>query len=184
MSKEVLDVVEVLEGFGKRFENMVSSISNNSRQAVSHESGVIERLQQMLTHLSAIAEKLEATKTISGDAAQAAIDRLNEVVIVVQDQMIKLTTSSQSAAEALQGVGEICSKQTDRLTKGVTNARDQVVDMARNFDDIQRRSDHIRMSLKVQGEELMTSLGGIMSSLETTGDGMTSVMDKTSGMRN
>jgi len=178
MSKEVLEVVNVLEGFGKRFELMVDSISNSSRQVVSHESGVIERLQQMLSHLSVVAEKLEATKSISGEAAQAAIDRLNEVVIVVQDQMIKLTTSSQSAVDALQGVGEICSKQTDRLSRGVSSARDQVVDMAKNFDDIQKRSDHIRMALKVQGEELMNSLGGIMSSLEATGDGASIVIDR------
>ena len=72
--------------------------------------------------------------------------------------MTKLTSGAQTAAGIMRGIGQIYSDQTSSLTKGVTEAHNQVLTMNKSIDDMQRRTDHMRSALKMQGDDLMTSM--------------------------
>ncbi|MDP9128173.1 MAG: hypothetical protein M3N08_07950, partial [Pseudomonadota bacterium] len=118
------------------------------------------------------AKGLEDGRALATNVSQQAVERLNEVVESIQQQAHTLTSSSQTAAGILRGVGQIYTDQTQSLTRGVGEAHGQVQLMNKSIDEMQQRADRMRVSLKMQGEELMGSLQQILSQLNTTGDAL------------
>ena len=72
----------------------------------------------------------------------------------------------------MRGVGQIYSDQTQALTRGVGEAHTQVQEMNKSIDDMQQRADRMRVSLKMQSDELMSSLQQILQQLHSTGDAL------------
>jgi hypothetical protein len=64
------------------------------------------------------------------------------------------------------------------MNKNVHEAHSQVMGMNKAIDDMQQRTDRMRVSLKMQGEELMNSLQGILSQLGNTGDALSDTVDQ------
>jgi hypothetical protein len=50
--------------------------------------------------------------------------------------------------------------------------------MNKSIDDMQRRTDHMRAALKMQGEDLMNSMRTILNQLESTGDGLSDAVHR------
>ncbi len=178
MRKATEDVTTVLGSFSDKFDLMIDHMAQAGSDIKYQEGTAIDHLQKMLSHLGAIAEKLESAKSMSGGVTQGAIDKLDEVVNAVQNQMTKLTTGAQTAAGIMRGIGQIYSDQTSSLTKGVSEAHNQVLTMNKSIDDMQRRTDHMRTALKMQGEDLMNSMRQILTQLENTGDGLTDAVNR------
>ncbi|MFA4994166.1 MAG: hypothetical protein WC521_02550 [Bdellovibrionales bacterium] len=178
MRKATEDVETILGGFSEKFDQMIDHMAQAGADIKYQEGTAIEHLQRMLGQLGSIAEKLEGAKALSGDVSQRAIERLDEVVTAVQSQMSKLTSGAQTAAGIMRGIGQIYSDQTGSLTKGVGEAHNQVLSMNKSIDDMQRRTDHMRAALKMQGEDLMNSMRTILNQLESTGDGLSDAVHR------
>ncbi len=172
-------VGEILVGFDKKFSVILEHMAKAGTDIRSQEGSAIEHLQRMLGHLGQISEKLEGARSMSGDVSKQAIDRLDEVVNAVQSQMNKMTSNAQTAAGIMRGIGQIYNDQTTALAKGMGDAHNQVVTMNKSIDDMQQRADRMRAALKMQGEDLMTSLHQILVQLELTGDGLTDAVNTT-----
>jgi hypothetical protein len=89
-----------------------------------------------------------------------------------------LTNGSQTAAGIMRGIGQIYGEQTQSLNNGVRDAHSQVLEMNKAVDDMQQRTDRLRVSLKLQGEDLMNSLQQILKQLHETGDTLGDTVDQ------
>jgi hypothetical protein len=171
------DVAKLLAGFGSQFETMLGHMAKAGDGIKRQEGSVVSSLQSMLGQLSIVAEKMETARAMSGEVTQNAVGRLDEVVNAVHAQMSSMTSGAQTAAGIMRGIGQIYSDQTSSLTKGVGEAHTQVLTMNKSIDDMQQRTDRMRASLKLQGDELMSSLRQILIQLEMTGDGLGDAVD-------
>lgn len=179
MRKTVESVASMISGFGEKFDQMIDHMAQAGADLKSQEGSSVDHLQRMLGHLGTIAEKLESARTLSGDVSKQTVERLGEVVSEVQAQMNKMTANAQTAAGIMRGIGQIYNDQTTALTKGMTEAHGQVVGMNKSIDEMQDRTDRMRTALKLQGEDLMSSLRLILAQLEMTGDGFTDAVNNT-----
>ena len=166
------EVSNMLGGFGSKFDAMLKHMAEAGDDIKNQEGNTIGYLQNILGHLGAVAEKLETTRTMSGDISHNAIEKLDAVVTAVQAQMSNMTAGAQTAAGIMRGIGQIYGDQTTALSKGVGEAHSQVLTMNRSIDEMQQRTDQMRTSLQTQGEELMQYLQKILSQLEMSGDGL------------
>jgi methyl-accepting chemotaxis protein len=171
------EVATLLGGFGDQLDVLLERLSVAGDGIKRHEGDLVGQLSTALSHLSMLSEKLETGRTLAANVSQQTVERLSEVVDSIHQQTQTLTQSSQTAAGIMRGVGQIYSDQTQVLTRGVGEAHHQVVAMNKSIDDMQQRADRMRVSLKMQGEELMGSLGQILSQLHATGDGLTDAVD-------
>jgi len=179
MRQATEDVAALLSGFGNQFDQMLDHMAVAGDGIKRQEGDTLSQLQTMLSHLGTVAEKLEGARTMSGDVSQHAIERLDEVVNAVQSQMNNMSAGAQTAAGIMRGIGQIYSDQTGALTKGVGDAHTQVLTMNKSIDDMQQRTDRMRASLKMQGDDLMGSLRQILVQLEMTGDGLSDAVNRT-----
>jgi hypothetical protein len=92
--------------------------------------------------------------------------------------MHTLTNNSQTAAGVMRGIGQIYGDQSQALNKNVGDAHSQVLTMNKAIDDMQQRTDRMRVSLKLQGEELMGSLQKILMQLSSTGDTLSDTVEQ------
>ncbi|MDR3448625.1 MAG: hypothetical protein P4M15_02540, partial [Alphaproteobacteria bacterium] len=173
------EVSKLLNGFGSQFDVMLARMAEAGSGIKHHEGDMVTQLQTMLSHLGSVAEKLEAARALSGNVSQHAVEKLDAVVNEIQTQMNSMTTGAQTAAGIMRGIGQIYSDQAGVLSKGVGDAHNQVTSMNKSIDEMQQRTDRMRASLKLQGDELMSSLREILSQLETTGDGLSEAVDRT-----
>jgi ABC-type transporter Mla subunit MlaD len=173
------EVSKILSSFGGQFEQMLSQMAKAGDGIKRQEGDTVGQLQTMLAYLGTVAEKLEAARMLSGNVSQQTIERLDEVVNAVQAHMNTLASGAQTASGVMRGIGQIYSDQTQLLTKGVNEAHDQVLVMNKDIDAMQERTDRMRAALKVQGDDLMSSLRQILTQLEMTGDGLTEAVNRT-----
>ncbi len=179
MRQSMEEVSRLLASFSGKFDQMIDHMAQAGADIKSQEGSALEHLQQLLSHLSTIAEKVENTRALSGDLSVHAIEKLDEVVTAVQSQMSNMAAGANTAAGIMRGIGQIYNDQTTALNKGVSDAHNQVVGMNKSIDEMQQRTDRMRTALKTQGEDLMRSLGQILMQLEATGDGLTDAVSRT-----
>ncbi len=172
------EVAKLLSGFGDQLDVLLDRLSVAGDGIKRHEGDLVSQLGSALTHLGSLTEKLESGRTLATSVSQQAVERLSEVVEAIQQQTQSLTSSSQTAAGVMRGVGQIYSDQTQTLTRGVGEAHNQVQAMNKSIDEMQQRADRMRVSLKMQGDELMGSLQKILGELHTTGDSLTDAVDQ------
>lgn len=173
------EVSQLLTGFDTMMQSMLARMAIAGQGLKSQEGDTVAQMQNMLTHLAAVAEKLEMARQLSGNVSQHAIERLDEVVNAVQAHMNNMTSGAQAAAGVMRGINQIYNDQTQSLAKGVGETQNQVVSLNQSIDAMQERTDRMRSSLKLQGDELMNSLRQILAQLEMTGDGLSEAVDRT-----
>ncbi|MDE2030455.1 MAG: hypothetical protein KGI97_07840, partial [Alphaproteobacteria bacterium] len=179
MEEATAEVAKMLDGFGAQMDAMLARMAQAGEGIKHREGDALAQLQSMLGHLGTVAEKLEATRRLSGSVSQGAIERLDEVVNAVQAHMNNMAAGAQTAAGIMRGINQIYSDQTQSLSKGVGEAHSQVQTMNKSIDEMQQRADKMRASLKLQGDELMGTLRQILVQLELTGDGLTDAVNRT-----
>lgn len=172
------EVAKLLSGFGDQLDTLLDRLSVAGDGIRRHEGDLVGQMQTALSHLSTVAERLETSRTLATNVSEQAVSRLSEVVDAVQQQMHTLTNNSQTAAGVMRGIGQIYGDQTQALNKNVGDAHSQVLTMNKAIDDMQQRTDRMRVSLKLQGEELMSSLQKILMQLSSTGDTLSDTVEQ------
>ncbi len=162
------EVAQMLSGFGDQLDVLLDRLAQAGDGIRKQEGSLVGQLDTALTHLGSVVERLEAGRALAANVSDQATARLGEVVETIQEEMQSLTTGSQTAAGILRGIGQIYGEQTQTLNSGVREAHTQVLSMNKAIDDMQQRTDRMRVSLKVQGEDLMNSLGQILKQLQDT----------------
>lgn len=173
------EVAKLLSGFGDQLDTLLDRLASAGDGIRRHEGELITPLQNALVQLSSIATKLEEGRRLAATVSEESISKLGDVVGVIQKEMLNLTAGSQTAAGVMRGIGQIYSEQTQTLNKGVREAHGQVQMMGKSVDEMQQRTDRMRVSLKLQSEELMASLQQILSQLSHTGDMLGDAVDDT-----
>jgi ABC-type transporter Mla subunit MlaD len=164
------EVAKLLSGFGEQLDTLLERLAL-AGDGIRHQEGdLLERLQTALGSLGSIAAKLEEGRSLAADVSEQTVSRLGEVVEAIQKEMQDLAAGSQTASGIMRGIGQIYTDQTHVLNHGVREAHGQVQMMNKSIDDMQQRTDRMRVSLKLQSEELMASLQQILSQLAATGD--------------
>ncbi len=172
------DVARLLGGFGDQLDVLLDRLSMAGDGIKRHEGDLIAPLQTALSHLSSVAERLETTRTLTVNVSEQAVARLSEVANTVERQLSGLSDGSQTATGLLRGVGQIYGDQTQSLNSSVNEAQDQVKAMNDMIESMQQRTDRLRVTLKLQGEELMGSLEQILQQLANAGDTMENTVDQ------
>jgi methyl-accepting chemotaxis protein len=171
------EVARLLSGFGDQLDVLLDRLSMAGDGIKRHEGDLTGQMQTALTHLSSVAERLESTRALASNVSEQAVGRLAEVSTIVEKQMAMLSDGSQTVTGLLRNVSQVCGDQTQSLNKGVSEAQSQVVAMNKSVEDMQQRTDRLRVSLKLQGEELLNSLTQIQRQLAATGDAMGETVD-------
>ena len=87
------EAAKLVASLGSHFEQVVQRMAAAGNNIKSQEGGALNQLQATLGHLGTIAEKLEATREMSGSVTQHAIARLDDVVNAVQAHMNNMTAA-------------------------------------------------------------------------------------------
>ena len=172
------EVATLLSGFGDQLDTLLGRLSMAGDGIRRHEGDLVGQMQTALSHLSTVAERLESGRALTTNVSEQAVSRLGEVADAIQQQMQNLATGSQTAAGVMRGVGQIYGDQSQALNKNVNEAHTQVLTMNKAIDDMQQRTDRMRVSLKMQGEDLMGSLQQILTQLSSTGDTLSDTVDQ------
>lgn len=171
------EVAKLLSGFGDQLDVLLDRLSTAGDGIRRHEGDLIERLQVALSQLASIAGKLEEGRQLAVNVSEQTVTKLGDVVQAIETDMQKLTTGSQTAAGIMRGIGQIYGEQTQNLNTGVREAHSQVMVMNKSIDEMQQRTDRMRVSLKLQSDELMMSLQQILSQLASAGDTLSDTVD-------
>lgn len=171
------EVAKLLSGFGDQLDVLLDRLALAGDGIRRHEGDLVGQLQTALTHLDGVAGKLEESRNLTTNVSAHAVSRLSEVMTEIHRDLQSLTTSSQTAAGVMRGLGQIYNDQTQALNSNVSGAHTQVQEMNKAVDDMQQRTDRMRVSLKMQSEELMGSLQLILQQLAETGDMMGETVD-------
>ena len=166
------EVATLLSGLGDQIDVLLNRLAMAGDGIKRHEGTLVGQMQTALSHLGSVAERLETSRMMAGNVSEHAIARLSEVASTVEQHMENLSNKSESTANVLRNVSKLYGDQTQSLNKGVSEAQGQVLTMNKSIEDMQQRADRLRVSLKLQGEELMISLQQILDQLEATGDGI------------
>ncbi len=173
------EVAKLLSGFGDQLDVLLDRVATAGDGIRRHEGDLVSQLQTALTQLSTVSEKLEAGRALAANVSEQTVSKLGEVVDAIQTDMQKLTSGSQTAVGIIRGIGQIYQEQTHTLNTGVREAHGQVQVMNKSIDEMQQRTDRMRVSLKLQSDELMMSLQQILSQLSATGDTLSDTVDAT-----
>jgi hypothetical protein len=173
------EVAKMLSGFGDQLDVLLDRLAMAGDGIRRQEGDLVGQLDRALTHLGSVVERLEAGRALAANVSDQATARLGEVVDVIEKEMQSLTSGSQTAAGIMRGIGQVYSEQTQTMSQGVREAHSQVMTMNKAIDDMQQRTDRMRVSLKVQGEDLMNSLSQILKQLNDTGETIDEVSQTT-----
>ncbi len=171
------EVAKLLSGFGDQIDVLLDRLSMAGDGIKRHESDLIGQLQTALGHLGSVAERLESNRVLTADVSDEAVARLSEVAHSVEKQMRGLTDGSKTVTEIVRGVGQMYADQTHSMNHAVVDAQTQVLQMNKSIEEMQQRTDRMRVALKLQGEDLLNSLEQILRQLSATGDVMGDTVD-------
>lgn len=171
------EVAKLLNGFGDQLDTLLDRLSTAGDGIKRHESDLLGKLQTALGHLGTVSERLEANRLLTANVSDQAVARLSEVAQILDKQMKDFSADSDTVSSIMEGVGRMYDSQTQTLNRGVADAQNQVVAMEQTIGSLQQRTDRMRVSLKMQGEELIESLEQILHQLATAGDLVTDTVD-------
>lgn len=172
------EVAKLLSGFGDQLDVLLDRLATAGDGIRRHEGDLVGQMQSALGQLAGVAEKLELGRTLAANVSEQTVAKLGDVVEAIQTDMQKLASGSQTAAGIMRGIGQIYGEQTQTLNQGVREAHGQVQGMNKAIDDMQQRTDRMRVSLKLQSDELMMSLQQILNQLSASGDALTDTVQE------
>jgi len=166
------EVARLLNGFGDHIDALLNRLSLAGDGIKRHESDLAGQLQAALTHLGSISEKLESNRVLTAEVSDEAVNRLNDVARAVEKQMNGLKEGSETVKNIVSGVGKMYTEQTQGMNRSVMDAQGQVLVMSKSIEEMQQRTDRMRVALKLQGEDLLNTLEQIHGQLSGIDDDM------------
>lgn len=171
------DVAKLLGGFGDQIDVLLDRLSRAGDGIKRHETDLVGHLQQAFSHLGSVAERLDSTRALATTVAEAAVAKLTEVGQTVDKQMRHAAESGQKVTGIVQSVTQTYADQAKRVSGTVIDAQDQIITMSKAVEEMQQRTDRMRVTLKLQGDDLLDSLEQILQKLGTAGSAMNSAVD-------
>ncbi|MDD5585470.1 MAG: hypothetical protein PHY92_00745 [Alphaproteobacteria bacterium] len=164
------EVAKLLGGFGDQMDVLLNRLSTAGDGIKRQESDLIGRLQSALSHLGSITEKLETNRMLTADVADEAVSRLSGVSAAVEKQLHELKQGSDNVSGIIKGMGQLYGDQTQGMNRNLADTQSQILSMNKSVEEMQQRTDRMRVALKLQGDDLMNTLEQILHQLSTTGD--------------
>ena len=171
------EVAKLLSGFGDQLDVLLDRLAVAGDGIKRHEGDLIAQLETALSHLASLASGLESGRALATNVSQQAVRAPERCGRSHSTAGANACAGSQTAVGVMRGVSQIYSDQTQALTRGVGEAHTQVQEMNKSIDDMQQRADRMRVSLKMQSDELMGSLQQILQQLNSTGDALGDAVD-------
>ncbi len=171
------EVSKLLGGFGDQVEVLMDRLDAAGSGIKRHETDLTSHLQQAFTHLGSVAERLDSTRVLASNVTEAAISKLAEVGTTVEKQMRGLAEGGQKVTGIVQSVTQTYADQAQRVNGTVLDAQQQIVAMTKAVEDMQQRTDRMRVTLKLQGDDLLDQLEDILRKLGSAGDAMSEAVD-------
>jgi SMC interacting uncharacterized protein involved in chromosome segregation len=171
------EVAQLLSGFGDQIEGLLDRLSVAGTGIKQNEHDLVSQMQTALTHLSGITEKLDVSRRMAVTVSDETRTKLSEVAQQVETQMKTMVAGSETVTNIVRGVTNMYGEQTQGFTRGVVDAQSQVLVMNKSLEEMQQRTDRMRVALKMQADDLLGSLEQILKQLATTGDGLEDAVD-------
>ncbi len=171
------EVAKLLSGFGDQIDVLLDRLGTAGEGIKRHENDLVGHLQQAFSHLGTVAERLDSTRVLASNVSEAAVAKLNEVGQGVEKQMRAMAEGGQSVTGIVQKVTQTYADQAQRVNGTVLEAQNQIISMSKAVEEMQQRTDRMRVTLKLQGDDLLDSLETILERLGTAGSAMSSAVD-------
>ncbi len=177
MHKATEEVAKLLSGFGDQMDVLLNRLSTAGDGIKQNESNLVDRLQHAFTQIGSIADKLESSRVMANNVSDDATKKLQNVSDTVERQIRSLADGAQTVTEIVRSVGQAYTDQTQSVTRNVVDAQSQIISMSKSVEDMQQRTDRMRATLKLQGDDLVHSLEQILRQLSMAGDMMSDTVD-------
>ncbi|MGE4350739.1 MAG: hypothetical protein AB7E52_00960 [Bdellovibrionales bacterium] len=171
------EVAKLLGGFGDQIDALLNRLGSAGEGIKRHESDLVGHMQQAFSHLGAVAERLNSTRVLTENVSEAAVTKLSEVAQQVDKQMRHMAEGGQTVTGIIQNVSQTYADQVSRVNGSVVESQEQIVAMNKSIEEMQQRTDRMRVTLKLQGDDLMGSLEEILRQLSGAGDAMSTAVD-------
>jgi len=171
------EVAKLLTGFGDQIDGLLNRLGTAGEGIKRHENDLVGHMQQAFSHLGTVAERLNSTRVLTENVSEAAVTKLSEVATLVDKQMRHMAEGGQTVTGIIQSVTQTYADQVQRVSGSVVESQEQIISMNKAIEEMQQRTDRMRVTLKLQGDDLMGSLEDIMRQLSGAGDAMSSAVD-------
>lgn len=171
------EVAKLLGGFGDQIDGLLNRLGTAGEGIKRHETDLVGHMQQAFSHLGAVAERLNSTRVLAENVSEAAVAKLSEVAQQVDKQMRHMAEGGQTVTGIIQNVSQTYVDQVSRVNGSVMESQQQISAMTRSIEEMQQRTDRMRVTLKLQGDDLMGSLEDILRQLSGAGDAMSTAVD-------
>jgi len=171
------EVGKLLGSFSDQIEGLLDRMGLASEGIKRHETDLVGHLQQAFSHLGGVAERLQSTRALADNVSEATLSKLGDVATQVEKQMRHMAEGGQTVTGIIQSVSQAYVDQVGRVSSSVTGSQDQIVAMTSMIDSMQQRMDRMRVTLKLQGDDLMSSMETILGQLSRTGDTIETVVE-------
>lgn len=171
------EVSKLLGGFGDQIDVLLDRLNMAGDGIKRHEGDLVGHLQQAFSHLGSVAERLDSTRVLASNVAEAAVAKLSEVGQTVEKQVRGAAEGGQKVSSIIQTVAQTYADQAGRVNGTVIEAQDQIIAMGKAVEEMQQRTDRMRVTLKLQGDDLLDSLEQILRKLGSAGDAMSDAVD-------
>ncbi|MDD3182214.1 MAG: hypothetical protein PHD48_05360 [Alphaproteobacteria bacterium] len=171
------EVAKLLGGFGDQIDGLLNRLGSAGEGIKRHENDLVGHMQQAFSHLGAVAERLNSTRVLTENVSEAAVAKLSEVAQQVDKQMRHMAEGGQTVTGIIQNVSQTYVDQVSRVNGSVVESQEQIIVMNKSIEEMQQRTDRMRVTLKLQGDDLLGSLEEIMRQLSGAGDAMSTAVD-------
>ncbi len=171
------EVAKLLGGFGDQIDGLLSRIGSASEGIKRHETDLVGHMQQAFSHLGGVADRLNSTRVLADNVSEAAVAKLAEVAQTIEKQMRTMAEGGQTVTGIIQSVAQAYADQVSRVNSGVVGSQEQITAMNAMMEEMQQRTDRMRVTLKLQGDDLLGSLEQILDQLSHTGGAMSDAVD-------
>jgi len=171
------EVAKLLTGFGDQIDGLLNRLGTAGDGIKRHESDLVGHMQQAFSHLGSVADRLNSTRVLTENVSESAVAKLSEVAQLVDKQMRHMAEGGQTVTGIIQSVSQTYADQVQRVNGSVVESQQQIIAMNKSIEEMQQRTDRMRVTLKLQGDDLLGSLEDIMRQLSGAGDAMSSAVD-------
>lgn len=171
------EVSKLLGGFGDQIEVLLDRLGLAGDTVKRQETDFVSHLQQAFVHLGSVTERLDSARVLASNVSDAAVSKLAEVGESIDKQMRGVAEGGQKVAGIVQSVAQTYADQAQKVNGTVLDAQQQIIGMTKSIEEMQARTDRMRVTLKLQGDDLMTSLESILDKLNGAGDAMSDAVD-------
>lgn len=177
------EVGKLLNGFGTQIDVLMDRLGMAGDGIKRHENDLVDHLQLAFKNLGDVAERLDSTRVLSSNVSDAAVSKLSEVSQTIEKQMRGMADGGEKVATIIQNVAQTYTDQSQKVNSSVLESQEEIINMGKAMEEMQQRTDRMRVTLKLQGEDLMDSLDTVMGKLGGAGDAMSDAVDSSMQQR-